>query len=279
MDALSALASIAASNTIAGVAVPDATGAAANQIPTPASPVSPGTSVSVFLSDFARGLLTQQASDPTLDIDTAFAQGLLGLTPGSANNGQLYTSTGLLQPFARALSTSTADTTTQPDTVGVVEQAALTSEEALLNTQNATTARTASAITAQPVAAPAVTVPTPAVNTVASQPEAATDTTAAADTTTAASTQITNTDNGIVIPRATSSADDLDPTTADIRDPYQQAALASGVSSFGKELNSFIPAATDDLQAVIQGIAAIMPVGAIGSGRNDSTEFWLNTRR
>jgi hypothetical protein len=51
------------------------------------------------------------------------------------------------------------------------------------------------------------------------------------------------------------------PTTSDVPDPYQQAALASGQSVFGKELNSFVPGTAEaDVPAAVRAASAVRPV-------------------
>jgi peptidoglycan DL-endopeptidase CwlO len=256
-----------------------------------------------LLSQFAQGVLAQQASDPTLNIDTAVASSLSSLL--SANSGPLYTATGQLQQFAGALlltpGTSAANTdaqtlqaladaalpasaaTTSPATTGSAQQlqeAADAARQAFLasqltaldtastdtstQTQTVAATNTATGTTSTAVSAATATADLRAANLASAIAPAATDTDTAdttTNTTAATTTPVTNPTLAPTPAAVATSAADLLPTTGDVRDPYQQAALASGQSVFGKELNSFVPGTAEaEFPAAVRALSAVRPV-------------------
>lgn len=79
-------------------------------------------------------------------------------------------------------------------------------------------------------------------------------------------------------PDTTAAAQDLAFFTSDDQvpfgfDAYQQAALASGVTAFGKELNSFVPASDEAITAAaVAGVTAITPVMPIAAYDAETAE-------
>ncbi|MDB5800014.1 MAG: hypothetical protein JWL63_953 [Rhodocyclales bacterium] len=274
MDNISALSSIASSNAIAGLIAPVS---ASGSRTTTSALVGFESSVTVDFSQFAQGLLAQQASDPNLSIDAALARNLGDLPlASSSGSGPLYTPSGLLQQFA------SSQLLAQLESSGTI-----TADDRKL-IESLQTSPAESTGTPTLVDATSATVPNEAADQTATTASANTNTTstAAADVTSTtvddveadqsepAATDVTNqatqgdiADNAANTGAAAQAAPAVninDQLLVTALDPYQQAALASGVSAFGKELNVFIPAAAEDTNPPpVAAIAALTPVGRV----------------
>ncbi|MEC5398907.1 hypothetical protein [Uliginosibacterium sp. H1] len=262
-----------------------------------ALPVSP-ESTSVFLSGIAQRLLSELQRDPSLDIDAAFTRSLSDPVLTEADDGGLFSPAGLLQPFVPSpLLPQPADASAsivdpqapldtlieppQPDRAGVLNLVDLTGNETddglTVTNDNEAPLRGTTAVPfnstgtlAQPVAANVastltVTPPEPVSVAPVALPE------------TPAVTPVTNpidvADNPALLNASAVAAQPL--ATARVLDPYQQAALIAGLTSFGKDQAVFRAGAPDD-GGSIPGVATVAPV----RGRSDeSTEAWLDARR
>ncbi|MEC5384855.1 hypothetical protein VVD49_03930 [Uliginosibacterium sp. H3] len=303
-DAITALPSATASNAIAGLLSTGASRAVLTpDVSSAISPLTAAPSSQVSLSQFALGVLAQQASDPTLSIDSAVAGTLSSLlSSGTTGTGPLYTATGQLQQFAGALlltQTPAAEITpdnasaqalqlpttpatdaqrlqditdsvresflaTQLDALDTLDEQISESQAAQtagIENNSATRADAAAQLVAQrelaTAAAPAASAAVQAAAVTPASDVATTDLTAvgAATTTPAVNSVIDS------VPASTLSTTDQLPTTADINDPYQQAALASGLTAFGKELNSYLPGeVAADFPAAVSATRAVRPV-------------------
>ncbi|MDQ8021528.1 MAG: hypothetical protein REI94_06785 [Moraxellaceae bacterium] len=285
-------------NGVAGVAaLSPASGVRGSNAALPAAQ----DSTSVFLSGIAQRVLSELTRNPGLDIDTAFAQSLRDPVLGTTDDGALFSSTGLLQPFVPApllpqapdAGSDAVDTQAGLDTLvsppqtertgaqGLLDltqddgggDAVATDNEAAVTRSTAPAPQAVVATPTQSAAATAVTAPAVAeleparvapVAGVASNANDATVTTVGADAVSG---------NAIALNAAAVAAQPL--ANARVLDPYQQAALIAGLTSFGKEQAGFRAGAPDDGTA-IPAAAAVTPVRG---RRDDSTEAWLESRR
>ncbi|HSD37163.1 MAG TPA: hypothetical protein VLC92_06620 [Rhodocyclaceae bacterium] len=294
MDAVSVLPAVSVSNSIAGLAASGASGSALTpDLSATAAALAAQPSTQVLLSQFAQGVLAQQAGNPALNIDTAVATTLSSLL--SASSGPLYTATGQLQQFAGAslLTQGTSATTANAQTQQLLADAArpvaaepgspasANSVQALQDVADAARqAFIASQLTALDAAGTDSLTSTAVQTGTAPNSVAGTQISSGVITATAAgvvargatavatptaAVATTPSATGAALPATpepvpTAVADAL-PTTSDVLDPYQQAALASGQTVFGKELNSFVPGSAEaDFPAEVRALSAVRPV-------------------
>lgn len=260
IDAISVLGSIPFTNPVGNVNAP------ANQTPSTVTPIGTEPSVFVQFSTFVRNLLAQQAANPEQNIDDALAKSLAGLAQGSSTSSPLYTATGLLQQYATSqllsqLDSTNSDAQTRADIADAARLAALNTELSALNptdqpTQPGAPVNNAIA-SATRVDLDATNTDTAATATAASPLTVADETAAPQNAQPAAVGQADSANTGAPFATPTVSPNANTPLITDF-DPYQRAALAAGMTSFGKELNSFVPAATDPtLDSPLGPVAAI----------------------
>ncbi|MDB5887543.1 MAG: hypothetical protein JWM03_415 [Rhodocyclales bacterium] len=267
MDNLTAVSNIAASNAIAGLTAPvsaSGTPAATSALIEP--------SVIVDFSAFAQSLLAQQANDPNLSIDAALARNLGNLPLASSASGPLFTPAGLLQQFTSSLLLSQLESngSISANDKQLIEALQSPPADASANppvvatpTANANPANDAPTRTPPPSAQESrsvVTAPNASLATNNTSPPS-TDL-AATNTEPTQNNPVSNATNDTVIAaQTTPPAVSDDPLLNTNLDPYQQAALASGLTSFGKELNVFVPSSPNDTTP--PPVNAIMPVTAV----------------
>jgi len=297
MDAISALSSIAASNAIAGLTAPTPT--SENQATTAASQLGAEPSTTVDFSQFVQNLLTQQANNPDLNLETAFAQNLGALALNATSSSQLYDSSGQLQQFASTallaqLENDGVISASDRQRIEALQSQSLlnsdTDSQSVVDAANASlSAQPTNASTSpQPSATSQSAIPT-AVSNTAVTPTAPPATNNAGTTTdqatvdviatpeTVASTPASPTVDDNAIPVDTTPATNGDQALTGNPDPYQQAVLASGTTSFGKELNVFVPSAIDDsIPPAVSAIAPIMAVRRVVARGEEPTESSVN---
>lgn len=278
MDAVSVITNTPISNVIAGLAT---SGRINNASSGGLASGRAEPSVRVQFSAFVTNLLAQQANDPSQSIDVALARSLAGVTLDAVTGGPLYTASGLLQQFATAQLLAQRDGTGQVSTQSLTGISDAAQELALANSlslldQTAQLTPSVQQLTNSlantpirlvtestpplPVATPEAVTELLPTNAIASPPVATTTSTVA--------------DANVVVDPAIPFPNPDEPLLFDNVDPYRQAALISGLSSFGKEQSDFIQATSEAVTAAAVG--AVTAVRANRALMNEAEEAAAN---